>query len=197
MVNRVLGVVLVSVALAGVVPAQADSLYKPGKSRSMFADRKARAVGDVVTVLVTENTVAVQDANSDLARGTEATAGGGTGGWFNMLRVVPKATLSGNTKQQGSGSTSRNTRVISTISCRVVNITEGGMLTIRGERFIRTNNDTQTVAFNGIVRPEDVEPDNTVTSGSVADARIEISGKGPISRHVKPGILSRIFEFLF
>jgi flagellar L-ring protein precursor FlgH len=48
-----------------------------------------------------------------------------------------------------------------------------------------------------MIRPEDVESDNTIASGSVADAQIEVIGKGPIDRHVKPGLLTRIFEFLF
>jgi flagellar L-ring protein precursor FlgH len=183
--------------LALVVPAAADSIYPIEKSRNMFSDRKAHAIGDVVTVLVTENTIISQDADSKLGRSTSATAGGGTGGFFHMLKLIPKATLTGSTKQEGSGSTTRTTKVISTVACKVVNITENGMLVIRGERFVRTNNDTQTVSLNGTVRPEDVDPDNTVASGSVADARIEISGKGPISRHIKQGLLTRIFEFLF
>lgn len=190
--------ILASVLLAAcVLPAAADSIYPVEKNRTLFADRKARGIGDVVTVLVTENTIAVQDADSKLARSTEASAGGGSGAFFQMLRVIPKATLSGSTKQQGSGGTSRTSKVISTVSCKVVNVTEAGMLVICGERVLKTNRDTQTVSFKGIVRPEDIDPNNTVPSGAVADARIEITGRGPIDRHVKPGILTRIFEFLF
>jgi flagellar L-ring protein precursor FlgH len=180
-----------------VVGAAADSLYVPGKSHNMFADRKASAVGDVVTVLVTESTVATQDGNSQAKRSLDASASGGNGFFFNLLHIVPKASLGGSTKQDGSGSTSRSSKVVSTITVRVSEVTPSGQLMLVGERFIKTNADTQTIKFTGVVRPEDIGPDNTVPSGSVADARIEISGKGPIDRHVRPGFLSRIFQFLF
>src|SRR5215211_138906 len=79
----------------------ADSLYVAGKSRSMFADRKARAVGDVITVLITENTVAVQDAASEAQRKLDATASGGSDSW-GIFRLLPRASLSGSTSQSGS-----------------------------------------------------------------------------------------------
>src|SRR5260370_28467445 len=93
------------------LPAMADSLYDPGKTRSMFADRKAHAVGDVVTVVITESTVATQDAQSATQRSLNAQANGGTGGPFNILKLVPKATLGGSTDQKGSRSTSRTSKL--------------------------------------------------------------------------------------
>ena len=68
---------------------------------------------------------------------------------------------------------------------------------MKGERRLKVNADTQVIEFHGLARPEDVQPDNTIASGSVADAQIEVLGNGPIDRHVKTGILSRIFQFLF
>jgi flagellar L-ring protein FlgH len=190
-------VLLCSTALTVFVrPARADSLYRPAMSRSMFADRKARAVGDVLTVQITESTVATQNAESQAQRKLSAQADGGTG-LYGILNKLPKATLSGSVEHKGSGTTSRSSQLASTITCRVVEITPGGQLVVSGERSIKVNQDTQTVRFHGIVRPEDIDPENTIPSSLVADARIEVLGKGPIDRHVKPGILSRIFEFLF
>ncbi len=184
-------------AAALALPAGGDSLYVPGKSRSMFGDRKARVVGDVLTVLVTENTVASQDADLATQRKLEASASGGSGFFMNLLNLVPKATLGGSTKHQGNGATARSTRVVSTITVRVTELTPGGQLMLTGERIIKTNKDTQTIKFTGVCRPEDVQPDNTISSGAVADMRIEVTGRGPIDRSVRPGILSRIFELLF
>lgn len=189
--------VLAACILTGGGEAGAESLYKPGKSRSMFADRKASAVGDVLTILVTETTVATQDAESGGERKLDANAAGGSGFFFNLLNVVPKATLGGSTKQSGNGTTTRSSKVLSTITVRVAEVTPGGQLRLLGERVIKTNSDTQTIRFTGVARPEDISPDNTISSGSVADARIEITGKGPIDRNVRPGFLSRIFQFLF
>jgi flagellar L-ring protein precursor FlgH len=184
--------------LFALVPlaTRADSLYKPATSRSMFADRKARLVGDVITVQITESTVATQNAESQAKRSLSAQADGGKGLW-GILDRVPKATLSGNVEHKGSGTSSRSSQLASTITCRVAEITPGGQLVVSGERSIKVNQDTQTIRFHGVVRPEDVDPDNTVLSSLVAEARIEVLGKGPIDRHVKPGLLSRIFEFLF
>lgn len=186
-----------ALALCCTAAASADSLYDPVKSRSMFADRKARMVGDVVTVQITEATIATQAGDSAAKRSVDANAGGGTGGFFKILRLIPKATLSGSSKQDGSGSTSRTTKLVGTITCKVSEITPGGQLVLTGERSVKINADTQTIRFHGIVRPEDLSPINSVTSVQVADAQIEVSGKGPIDRHVRPGFLSRIFQFLF
>jgi flagellar L-ring protein precursor FlgH len=163
----------------------------------MFADRKAHAIGDVVTVVITESTVASQDASSTAQRSLDAKAAGGSGGWFNILDEVPKATLSGSTDHKGTGTTSRNSKLITTITCSIVGITPGGQLVISGDRKLKINADTQLIRFHGVARPEDVEQDNTIASGSVANAEIELLGKGPIDRHVKTGLLSRIFEYLF
>ena len=188
--------ILAAAAFALTLPAVADSLYDPGKSRSMFADRKAHAVGDVVTVLITESTVASQDAQSSDQRSLDAKAGGGSG-LFGILKLVPKATLSGGTDHKGSGTTTRNSKLATTITCKVVEITPAGLFVLKGERRLKVNADTQVIEFHGLARPEDVQPDNTIASGSVADAQIEVLGNGPIDRHVKTGILSRIFQFLF
>jgi flagellar L-ring protein precursor FlgH len=182
--------------LLAALPTAADSLYTPGKSRSMFSDRKARAVGDVITVLITENTVAVQDAASEAKRKLDATADGGSDSW-GIFKLIPRASLSGSVSHEGSGKTTRSSSLSSTISCRIAEITPGGQMVIKGERSQKVNADTETIKFSGIIRPEDIAPDNTIPSGAVADAQIELLGKGPIDRHVKPGLLSRIFQFLF
>jgi flagellar L-ring protein FlgH len=187
----------VSLSLGPVLVAQADSLYPPGTARSMFADRRAREVGDAITVVITESTVATQDAASAAQRSLNAQANGGTGGLFGLLKLIPKATLGGSTDQKGTGSTSRSSKLTSTITCRVVEITPAGLLVISGERSVKVNADTQTIKFHGLARPDDVAPDNTIASGSVADARIEVLGSGPIDRHVRSGVLSRIFQYLF
>src|SRR3954471_8094848 len=102
-------------AVAVRLPARADSLYSPEKSKSMFADRRARAVGDVVTVVITESTVASQDAASAAQRSLNAQVEHGSGGLFGLLKLVPKATLGGTIDQKGTGSTSRSSKLVTTI----------------------------------------------------------------------------------
>lgn len=190
------GTALAIPMLLPATPAAATSLYNTDRARSMFTDRKARAVGDVITVQIIESTVASQDADSEVQKRLSAQAEGGSG-LFGLLDRIPRATLGGTVNHKGSGTTTRSSRLVSTITCRVVEITAGGQLVVTGERSVRVNADTQTVRFRGVVRPEDVDPANTVPSSLVAGAQVEVVGKGPIDRHVKPGILTRIFEFLF
>src|SRR5205814_1457308 len=82
--------------------------------------------------------------------------------------------LGGSTDQKGSGTTCRTSKLASTITCRVVDITPAGKLVLSGERSVKVNSDTHTIKFHGIARPDDVAPDNTIASGSVADAQIEV-----------------------
>src|SRR5919197_157435 len=127
-----LAVALIALGAIVAAPAlRADSLYNPGTSRSMFADRRARAVGDVVTVEITENTIASQDADSELQRKLSARAEGGSG-LFGILKLVPRAALGGSVEHKGSGATSRSSRLVSTIRCRVIEITPGGQLVVSG-----------------------------------------------------------------
>ncbi len=189
-------VILAACAFASQ-PSHADSLFVPGKSRSMFADRKARGVGDILTIMVTETTLASLDAGSGQDRETALNAEGGSGFFFKLFKLLPSATLAGKSKTSGNGSTNRTARLAGRISVRVTEVTPSGQMLIQGERIIRTNQDTQTIKFTGIARPEDVQPDNTIQSGFIADARIEVTGKGPIDQTVRPGLLPRLLRFLF
>lgn len=195
--NLLLRPIALATLTATLTPlALADSIYPTEKKRSMFSDRRANAVGDVVTVIIVESTTAVQSSDVDLKRSGDASASGGSGLW-GLMKLVPRASLGGSSAQKGSGTTTRNSRLTTTITCRVVEVSATGQLTIRGDRTMKINDDVQTLRFSGIARFEDVAQDNTLSSNMVADAQIEVFGKGPTDRSAKPGILSRIFEVLF
>ena len=193
---KILCLSLALLSLALPLSSRADSLWPTDKTRSMFADRRANAVGDVVTVSIAESTTAVQSADIDMKRTSDTTAGGGTGLW-GLLKLAPKATLSGSSTSKGSGSTARNSKLVTTITCRVAELTPTGQLVLKGERTVKVNEDLQTLRFTGIARKEDVLPDNTISSLVVAEAKIEVFGKGPTDRHARPGLLSRVFGLLF
>lgn len=189
-------VALVTVGLALTQVALADGIYPTEKKRSMFADRRANAVGDVVTVVIVESTTAVQSADVGLKRTGESSATGGSGLW-GLMKLVPRASVGGSSAQTGSGSTARNSRLTTTITCRISELTPTGQLVIKGDRIVKINDDVQTLRFSGIARVEDVAQDNTLSSNMVANAQIEVFGKGPVERTSRPGLLNRIFEFLF
>ena len=175
---------------------QADSIYKK-QVRSMFADRKAVGVGDIVTVLITETTVASQQADTNLNRDVKASATGGSKGPFNLLSLIPRASLGGSASHKGTGSTSRSSNLVSQITCRVTEVTQNGLLVIKGDHWLRVNADNQVIRLTGTIRPDDIQTDNTIASSFIADGKIDVVGKGPIDQHTRPGLLMRVFQFLF
>jgi flagellar L-ring protein precursor FlgH len=183
-----------TLALGAVAPAaHADSLWKP-QSSSLFTDQKARKVGDLVTILIVENTTANQSASTSVSKKEQTDVAKGTG---PILSLLPKLGFSASGSSAAQGSTTRSSTFTSRMSAKVVAVEPNGNLVIEGSRFIGTNKDTQALKISGTIRPKDIKPDNTVQSSLIADAKLDITGKGPITERQKPGIISRLFRFIF
>jgi flagellar L-ring protein precursor FlgH len=103
---------------------------------------------------------------------------------------------SGTTSHAGSGVISRSETVTAQIPARVMKVLDNGLLVIEGRRVAVVNNETTTLAFSGVVRPEDLTPDNTVNSTQVADAEITMLGKGTVQENQKPGLFNRLLSIL-
>jgi flagellar L-ring protein precursor FlgH len=175
----------------------AGSLWISSGYRSdLFRDLKARYVNDVVTIRVSETTQAVASADAKNARATESTAG------FDKLFGAEKAIkelptmLSGksNSSFEGQGSTSRETTLVTSLTARVVEVLPNGYLVVEGKREVRVNNENQSIYLTGIVRPEDINPNNVVLSSAVAQMSVRVQGRGIVSQPIKPGWLYRILN---
>jgi flagellar L-ring protein precursor FlgH len=173
------------------------SLWTSNGYRSdLFRDFKARYVNDVVTIRVYETTQAAASADAKNERDTNATAG------FDNLFGAEKAIkelptmVSGKSSSsfEGKGSTSRATTLQTSISARVVDVLPNGYLVVEGMREIRVNNENQSVYLTGVVRPQDIDSDNTVLSSSVAQMSVRVQGRGIVSQPIKPGWLYRILN---
>lgn len=195
--------VAAAVALTGLGvlarPAASDSLYRRS-TRSLYSDRRARQVGDLVTLVVLESTTATQQAKS--GRSAKSTAKTALDlrkipGFPQMARFFPFDGFSNSESSSGEGTTSRSAKLTSTITCRVVDVTPQGNLVIEGLRSVKVNRDTQILRISGTVRYDDISQRNIVLSSAIADLKIELIGKGPINVQQKPGIFTRIFRFLF
>jgi flagellar L-ring protein precursor FlgH len=179
--------------------ALADSLWRDNGRGFLFTDNRASRVGDVMTVLVTESASSDRKAETNTKKdstnsmnlsnffgNTHFGAGrGGNRGAFDF---------SGSNEHKGGGNITRSDSVTARIPARVIRVLDGGQLLIEGRRAIVVNDDTQTLAFNGVVRPEDITPENTVMSTQVADAEITMLGKGILEEKQRPGILQRLFD---
>ncbi|MFP4108662.1 MAG: flagellar basal body L-ring protein FlgH, partial [Desulfonatronovibrio sp.] len=95
---------------------------------------------------------------------------------------------------EGSGTTTRNTNVTASISARVVRVMEGGVMQIEGARNIKVNGENQIIVVRGLARARDVASDNSIPSTHLADAHIEVYGKGIVADKQKPGWLTQLLD---
>jgi flagellar L-ring protein precursor FlgH len=178
--------------IAFALPAGADSLWTLG-SGSLFADHKARQVGDVVTVIVVEQTVTQHKASNQVDKDTEASAQAGTG----LLSFFPDLSLSAERSASGSGTSTSQTSLVDRLTARVVALMPNGLLQIEGTRRIQLHADRLEVRLKGLVRPRDIAADNTVFSTQVSDQEITWTGTGPVAEKQRPGLVTRILRFLW
>lgn len=162
----------------------------------------ARQVGDLITVHIMEETATKVDSATSTGRGSETQLGVGAllGLETSILNANPNMgesisiDLSGERKFSGSGTTERGSEVKATLTCEVIQVLQNGNLKVWGWKEVRVNRETQYVVLQGIVRPRDIQMDNTVTSDLVAQAQIEITGRGVIADREGPGVGTRILD---
>jgi flagellar L-ring protein precursor FlgH len=155
---------------------------------SFVADRKAHRVGDLVTVLISESATASSTARTRTDKGEKAGLGVSS---KSGTRVAADADIS--RSFSGGGQVERSGRVVARVAASVVEADPSGRLRITGEQLIVMNDERQRVRLDGYIRAEDIASDNTISSGRVALARIEISGKGVLADGQSPGWLARLF----
>ncbi|MBF0358066.1 MAG: flagellar basal body L-ring protein FlgH [Magnetococcales bacterium] len=174
------------------------SIWQSADRNTLFLDNKARNIGDIITVKVSESSSAENDATSELKRGNSTAST--LGGMLDLTTVLKSdqtlatATASSQNDFKGSGNTTRESTLTATISCLVTEVLGNGNLRIEGRRDITINHENQFILLSGIVRPEDITPENTVTSAQIADARIDYSGDGDLDDQQRPNWLNRFFS---
>lgn len=193
--KRILRSITLALTLVLLVSAvgEVSSLFSPNPT-SMYSDYKAREVGDLVTVLIIEQARASQSANTATAKDSELGIGPGGG---VLADLIPLLRLSGGDDFSSNGSTTRGGSITAKITTRVSEIHPNGTLGIEGRQKITINGEEQEIIINGIVRGRDIDADNTVLSSLVADSEIHFSGTGALGDKQDPGILTRLFNWLF
>jgi flagellar L-ring protein precursor FlgH len=179
--------------------AVGESLWRDNGRGFLFTDVRASRVGDLVTVLVVES--AQSDVKAETNAKKESKNSANLSNFFGNTNLFGGAgnnrarfEFAGNNEHKSSGNVTRSDAVTAQIPARVMRVLENGTLLIEGRRAIVVNDETQTLAFSGIVRPEDITPDNTVRSSLVADAEVTVLGKGILEEKQRPGILQRLFD---
>ena len=172
----------------------------------LFEDHRARRIGDVITVKIVENYRSSTSVDNKLERKSGIKAG--IAAFLGIEKHIEEKhpnfqadnmfESDWSSKTEGKGKQSRNTNIVATITARVIDVLPNGNLVIQGVRTVRQNENLEYLTVTGIVRPEDISPDNSVYSTQIADAHIEYSGAGPTTQVVRgPGWLSRILQLIW
>ncbi len=174
----------------------AESLWVDPKSSttSVYADARAAKIGDIVTVIIEESAQSTQQASTDTKKDSSLKTGPGVG---QFLDKIPLLQYSGGDSLKASGTTTRSSNFTTRMSAVVTKVLDNGNFEIEGTRQIETNKEKETVKLTGVIRKQDIQPDNTVLSAYVANAQITHMGNGPIGSRQKEGLISKIFKVLF
>jgi flagellar L-ring protein precursor FlgH len=180
---------------------QGDSLWKDGQSNAMFADKRAGRVGDIVTILVQENTTAttanntttskqssVNDAIASLLYSPSASTMLTKGG------KLPALSFTGNSAFNGGGSINNAQQIVASVAVRVVDVLPNRNLVIEGARSSSFADEQQTVVLRGTIRRDDIMANNTIYSYNISDATIKIISKGTITDAQRKGWFHRLWD---
>jgi flagellar L-ring protein FlgH len=188
-------------AAADAAKASPGSLWRAGQGTGMlFTDARAFRLNDLVVVKVEEVADARRSADTQLERESKGAADVSA---FLERAGVPlvdgngKGALSASLGYRGEGSTARSERLTATVPALVRQVLPNGNLFIEGHRVVLVNNEEQHFYISGVVRPIDIDQQNTVRSTMVADAEIEFTGAGDLTRVQRPGIFSRLLGWLW
>jgi flagellar L-ring protein precursor FlgH len=157
------------------------------------SDQRPGRIGDIVTVLVDEQTDTRDRATTDVKKSSSNLVSDGLG----ILSFIRTLGLESTNDAKGEGSVERRHYGRTTISCVVTDVLPNGNLVIEGTRDVRTSEETLQLQLVGVIRPQDVNSNNQVRSSLIANAELGIKGKGALSRTQKPGLITQVLQAIF
>lgn len=183
------------------------SIWKQGMA-DYYLDRRARNVGDIVTVKIIEESSASQEATTETGRSSNLDAAledtFGLPDDYGMSNFLSSGqsfspTFKGNYKRefQGGGTTVRKDKLVLTVTASIVEKLPGGNLRIEAKREIKVNREKQHLTLAGIIRPEDISTFNTIFSTQIAEAQIRYTGKGVLGDTQGPNWFARIMDWVW
>jgi flagellar L-ring protein precursor FlgH len=181
-------------------PRTDGAIYQAGQQMELFADLKARRVGDVLTITLNEVTNASKTATTTTAKTTTVADSAPTIFGQSMTirgRPVLSTTLNGSDAFSGAGTSAQSNSLAGSLTVTVINVQPNGNLVVQGEKTLKLNQGDEFVHISGVIRTADIASNNTVTSDKLADAKISYSGKGVIDSANRMGWLARFFNSAF
>ena len=169
------------------------AIYQASAFRPVFEDRRARHVGDLLTIVITEKTAAVKAGASSGSKSGSVSAS-----IPHPLQGTFGATASANTanKFADADNQSASNTFTGTMGVTVVEVLANGNLIVAGEKQIAMNKGVEFIRFSGMINPDTIATGNTVASTAVADARVEYRTNSQIDRAEMTSMASRFFQSL-
>ncbi|PIE69830.1 MAG: flagellar biosynthesis protein FlgH [Deltaproteobacteria bacterium] len=190
---------------AGKTPVPSE--HSPGslwsaETPSIFSDHKARVVGDIVTVIISEKSRATRKATTSTGKKSSISAslpnlfGLEKAAVIENSNITPASLINTefNNSFNGEGATARDSTFTASLTTQVIETYPNGNLKIRGGKEVMINNEVQIIYLTGIIRPTDITAANTIPSNKILNARISYTGEGAISDKQKPGWLMRSLD---
>jgi len=172
-------------------PADSESLWRPG-ARAFFKDQRAARVGDLVTILVSmADSANVQNSSTATRSSTEAAGIPNLFGLENLLAHVPMdpsklISMSSSNGNTGTGQIQRSETVTISLAGVVTQVLPNGNLVVSAHQQFRVDNELRDLQVSGVIRPEDIQSDNTIKSERMAEARIAYGGRGELTDQQAP-----------
>ncbi len=200
----------VALILAGG-SAVSDSLFKQSEqyTGTTISEKKARfEVGDIITVLVRENIEASTQADTNTRKESdvETEADGGDNALltspkpngYGILQKerLPNWAIETDNEHRARGLTQRSNELVTTVSCFVTQLYKNDNIAIEGERKLGVNREESHIYVSGIIRAEDVTPANTIESNKIANATVELRGRGPLWNNQRRNIVMRVLDWI-
>jgi flagellar L-ring protein FlgH len=181
----------------------ADSLFKETSSRSasMFADKKAHAIGDILTVLIQENNGATRNNSTSTSKKVAQDAsissflyGPGASGLLTRGGQYPALKYGSANTFDGAGTIANSETINAQLAVRVIDVLPNGNLVIEGRRQTAFSGEKQDAILRGTVRSDDVTANNTVLSYNISDSTIQFVSHGTITDNTKKGWFTRVWD---
>ncbi len=193
MTKKFWAAVMIAAFVFGGGAVEAKSLWVDNGTMSLYADKKARNVGDILTIVINESTTQTATKARTNSKSGSLSVGTGTG-IFDFIRAF---SASGGDNFQADGSATDTSRFSGQITVTVIEVLPNDNMIVEGVQSIWQNRDEHKITLRGTVRRDDVTMNNTVPSTKVADASIRFDGKGPLNAKQRQGILTQLFNFMF
>lgn len=172
--------------------AHSGSIYQSSRNYSLYGDTVALNVGDVLTVTLQESTQASKNAESSITKDNEISLIEPT--IFNRSDFGLASNADVERDFEGTAEADQSNSLNGSITVTVTEVLPNGVLRIRGEKWLSLTNGDEYIRLTGLVRPQDISPENIVASNRIADARIAYGGTGDFDQANQMGWLARFFN---